>query len=232
MHKIYALHGFLGKPSDWESIFSIHPLKNSSYAVDLFRTSALPPFSRAHELVKAESGPKVLLGYSLGGRIAFHILQNQMHFWDAAIIVSSHPGISCEKEKTLRLQNDLQWGTRFANEPWDVLMRDWNRQQIFQTSGHTFARDEKDFKREILQRSLTTYSLGRQADFRPWLKTADIPILWMTGTNDIKYCQIANTVELKHPLSSKVVIPHAGHRTPWDNPSRFLDSVQSFLNSL
>src|ERR1700722_16825830 len=98
---LYALHGFLGLPSDWTHLFKqmSTPLIDEIHAVDLFVEDpvALNVWGRNLK-VPSTSGPRILLGYSLGGRLAMHALLGQTSKWDAAVMISAHPGLSSDEE--------------------------------------------------------------------------------------------------------------------------------------
>ena len=97
--KIYALHGFLGLPSDWAEF-------NGLEGVSLFDTRLPAPSAGLTQWGKAfnafaEPG-SLLLGYSLGGRLALHALCDNPGRWQGAILISAHPGLRCSKEKETR----------------------------------------------------------------------------------------------------------------------------------
>jgi len=137
---LYALHGFLGKPSDWKDLFQKSDLQ-TIHAVDIFNAFSLDSltdwiegFNQSIERKRAGS-LRVLMGYSLGGRLALHALFQNPTLWDAAIIISAHPGLSSDNEKHQRLSIDEEWACRFENEPWDELMQAWNSRDVFSGDG-------------------------------------------------------------------------------------------------
>jgi 2-succinyl-6-hydroxy-2,4-cyclohexadiene-1-carboxylate synthase len=170
----------------------------------------------------------VLMGYSLGGRLALHALLQEPQRWRGAIIVSAHPGLVDAEERQKRYKQDCLWAQRFRQESWQELMTAWNQQPVLQTSCYHFLRHEKDYQRETLAYVLEHASLGLQNDLRPLLSKIEVPILWITGADDILH----HVIDFKHPLSSCTQIIHAGHRVPWDQPHLFEICVQEFLNQL
>src|SRR5690242_6488130 len=111
---LYCVHGFLGQASDWEDILPPYLRK---FAFDLFSpgASSQPAFDFnalggwINDTAVKSPGPRVLVGYSLGGRIALHALTRKPEIWSAAVIISAHPGLSDPTERQKRIENDEKW---------------------------------------------------------------------------------------------------------------------------
>jgi 2-succinyl-6-hydroxy-2,4-cyclohexadiene-1-carboxylate synthase len=151
---VYAVHGFLGQPNDWKVLYpSLLPIKKM-ISVDLYKiaTPALGFESWALSLNKQaleDSAPRILLGYSLGGRLALHALLQQPKIWDGAIFISTHGGIEHSAEKQNRLKEDLIWSKKFYSESWLDLLNDWNARSAFAYS-KKLNRIEENFSRKLL----------------------------------------------------------------------------------
>jgi len=233
---IYALHGFLGNPSDWETVFQGNRWGHDLCAPDLFKSQSVPSLEACaqefNQKVAKDSGPHILIGYSLGGRLAMHALTQQPALWKAAIIISAHPGLDDEEKKKERFMLDEQWAHRFEKEPWEDLMQAWNGREVFQAGGFNFNRLEKDYQRSILADVLRKWSLGGQTNFRAQLAQLEVPVLWMVGADDAIYVQQANKIFLKHPLSKISLVSGAGHRMPWQKREEFLLQITQFLTQI
>lgn len=203
----FALHGFLGSPLDWQG--------EMTHVPNLF--SQIAPFWEwaknfnryAEEICDQE---RILVGYSMGGRLALHALIDNPTLWKRAVILSANPGI-CSNPKE-RIMADQAWAKRFEEEPWDELMLAWNEQAVF--GGKAPQRQEKDFSRNALSKALTTWSLGKQENLLEKIEALSIPILWLTGERDVKFTALAEQVKLSHPHSEKRVVEGATHRLPWE----------------
>lgn len=232
---IYALHGFLGQPQDWMALFEGHALHPKIHATDLFNAE-IPSLNAWAEhfnrkIEQGNSDRHVLMGYSMGGRLAAHALLQQPTLWDAAIIISAHPGLESLVEKQARQQLDEEWAVRFEHEPWNDLMRAWNARGVFQKDAFHFQRQENEYKREILAKALRHWSLAKQEHMVQQLAQLEMPILWMAGGDDAAYAMQAKNMRFKHPLSKVTILQGLGHRLPWQNPAVFLDEITNFLNN-
>lgn len=219
----FALHGFLGSPADWNRFDSFNrPVEIKHEEFDLWAWSHA--FNSA---IKKNSGKNILMGYSLGGRLAMHALLSKPSLWDAAILVSAHPGLTSSTERAARLRSDQHWSQRFVEDPWDVLMRDWNSQAVFGTHPSPFSRLEAEVDRNKLSQQLINWSLGKQEPLLDRLRQLSIPILILAGELDTKFC--TQTEQFKE-FSTVSIIPDAAHRLPWEQPEKFMKEVQKFCH--
>lgn len=229
-----ALHGFLGKPTDWTELLRDSPISGNLHAIDLSRPLLdLEEWGKHfNSVVKSEEkSPNILMGYSLGGRLALHALIQQPDLWDAAIIISAHLGLESEEAKQQRKLSDEHWAKRFETESWDSLIKAWNQQALFNNDSY-FERKEMDYDRAILADFIRIWSLANQTYLLPNLNALKMPILWIAGEKDFSYAEQAKKLVLQHPQSRVWIAPEAGHRVPWQKPKQFLETLNYFITDL
>ncbi|BBH52559.1 alpha/beta fold hydrolase [Fluviispira sanaruensis] len=240
MTTLHFIHGFLGLPSDWQLfIENINGYNYKFHAIADFlpksennNNSAFKNWANCFNqkiFAKKNNFEKnVLVGYSLGGRLALHALIEN-HDWDAALIVSANPGLNTENEKYARILNDKKWAERFLNEDWDAVMQAWNGQGVFSGLSNTLVRAESQYNKAELACALTLFSLGRQEDLRPHIASLQIPLLWLAGEKDSKFVGFAGEMSaLNHKVES-FVVKDAGHRIPWEKPLEFSEKLLEFV---
>lgn len=231
---ITALHGFLGLPSDWSHLspneLGLSHIDASS--IEIIPSSNLWGWAEAFNKDRLKTYPRILMGYSQGGRLAMHALLSSNSPWDAAVIISAHPGIDSLSEKEQRLAKSNVWATRFENEPWEELIQSWNDQEVFKNQPCCFNRKESDYDRSQLAYMLRYWSLGTQDNLKPAMEKLSIPLLWIAGENDHSYSKIATSMTFAHPLSKVWIAPHAGHRVPWEQPLAFERELTDFISTL
>ena len=136
----WCLHGAVGMVSDFRSLNQrLAEAKTSTRAVDLWRFLACEPMPLG-EFGAALNGDasgnvfrgksRALLGYSMGGRLALHALLEDSNPWQAAIIISAHPGLEDEKEREARIASDAEWASKALMGTWESFTDDWNAQPI------------------------------------------------------------------------------------------------------
>lgn len=232
LSEIYALHGFLGSAGDWDLV--LKGFQNTkTYAENIVNGPTEGSMEKwaswFNKKLEKKKNRRILLGYSLGGRLGLHVLHHSPNLWDCAIFVSSHPGLKNDSERRDRLVEDKMWAERFQKDDWNRVISDWNKRQIFDSQNCVFERREEEHDRNKLFQILENWSLGHQIDFRPWLKGINIPIIWIYGNDDLKFREIAKEITLKHPKSQKIGIDGAMHRVPWEQPTKFIEEIRNQL---
>ncbi|HUP60366.1 MAG TPA: alpha/beta fold hydrolase [Thermoanaerobaculia bacterium] len=207
---IRTLSGFLGLATDWNFLPWPHKeVEDRQSCLSRGGQAGLPVLHTRD----------VLLGYSMGGRLALQLLERER--FAKAIIISA--ALNAPDEQ--RRQRDEEWARRFESEDWTTLMRDWNAQPVF--GGHPIIRREEDYDRAKLARQLRENSPAVLPP--PRLEAIDTPILWIAGERDAKYVDIAKVAVARLPRAELWICPEAGHRVPWEQPLRFVERLRAFL---
>lgn len=240
---IWALHGFLGLPSDFDQIQQ-HLYQRqpgiSFQAVDYLYDRQTSPqvslsdwgdnFNQLVRRLSKDAGPHVLMGYSQGGRLALHALQAEPQFWSGCILMSAGIGIT-ETEKAARIENDNRWANRFLSEDFGKTLRSWNSQTVFQNSAAEPERLESRFNRRQLADCLINWSVSRQQNFMHFLKQAPVPVLYLSGEFDSRYTTLGiEMASLNHRIENRVV-SSAAHRVLFDQPQITADLISQWLKN-
>ena len=137
--------------------------------------------------VRAEDEAPVLLGYSMGGRLALHALLEDGVPWRAGVIVSAHPGIRDPEERVMRMAKDAEWATGAFSGSWQKFLADWNSQGVLEGEmvGRLGDRNRLEPRRVAVARGFMEWSLGKQEDLGPRLGEIECPVLWLTGERDL-----------------------------------------------
>jgi 2-succinyl-6-hydroxy-2,4-cyclohexadiene-1-carboxylate synthase len=245
--KLWFLHGNLQTPKVWtqyKDTFTYledngNVLHFDVEMVDLWvqGTDGLLPWAEHFSNAVAEkqehhNQSDWLVGYSLGGRLALHAVLQQPSLWAGAIIVGADAGFASGQEKIKRLRADQVWGRRFLDEPWDDLAREWDAQPIFAGRSNSAPRDEHDFNRNQVSHMFDVFSNGRQQNLIPALsQLSSPPILYVSGEEDPKYCEIGRRLGKTCQTVTHAVISSAAHRVPWENQGMFTQVVQDFIKT-
>lgn len=238
--KLYALHGFLGKPHDWDRSLPhvpknilLSPVDIYNIAIPCEKTNLWQWATTFNAQIQENTASKnVLMGYSLGGRLALHCVIASASLWKAAVFVSTNIGLSNVEDKKQRLAIDQRWAERFLTEPWSCLLDDWNKQTLFGGNSMPMKKKEEDFSRLLLAKTLTHWSLASQDNLAIELAGLDLPILWIVGENDAAYKAMAEHLHFKHSKSKIWIAKNTSHRVPWDSSDTFKQVVFEFLQDI
>ena len=237
----WCLHGAVGMAADWRGFAkNLAATGIGSRAVDLWRFLECQPMSLTEfgTAINAEASGEVfrgssraLLGYSLGGRLALHALLEKDHPWQAAVIISAHPGLESEPERADRRASDAGWATQALAGNWQEFLTAWNAQAVL---GSAPLRDRQAsssliMRRREIARSFVDWSLGVQQPLWDRLGEISIPVLWVVGENDVKFRALAKRAVSLIPNAHLAIAPGAGHRVPWETDAWCADQVARFL---
>ncbi|MCP5532191.1 MAG: alpha/beta fold hydrolase [Akkermansiaceae bacterium] len=239
----WCLHGAVGMAADWREISKLlAAAKTSCRAIDLWRFLeptgiTMTDFGRALNAEADQPGfrgtGRVLVGYSMGGRLALQALLAERAPWSAAVIVSAHPGLSDEPERRQRAAADKDWAAKAMLGDWKSFLSEWGNQPVL---GGDLPRDPATLaamvsRRREIARSFVDWSLGAQEPLWERLEQIRIPLLWIAGEADSKFLELARLAVERIPKARLAIAPGAGHRVPWDAPGWFSNEVASFCRT-
>ena len=238
----WCLHGAVGMAADFRGFSKrLAEAKTSSRAVDLWRFLECQPMPLEDfgAALNADAGGEVrsngraLLGYSMGGRLALHALLEKNHPWQAAVIVSAHPGLESATERETRRATDAAWASRALMGNWQEFLETWNAQPVLgdQTIRDSQASGRLVMRRREIARSFVDWSLGTQAPLWGRLHEITIPVLWVVGENDTKFRELAARAVGEIPHAALAVAPGVGHRVPWMAEEWLAGQVTQFLRT-
>ncbi|MDB6080594.1 MAG: hypothetical protein JWO82_4341 [Akkermansiaceae bacterium] len=231
---LWCLHGAVGAAADWRG-FAVPGW--AVQRVDLWRfldccPMSLPEFGQAlNEEARAAGageGKQVLVGYSMGARLALHALLAGGP-WDAAVLVGPHPGLEDPAERAARRAADAEWAARALSGDWDDFLAAWNAQPVLASSATLPERSVLKIRRQAIARSFMDWSLGAQEPLWDRLGEVKCPVLWVTGEADPKFQALASRAVPLLPNVESWSAPGSGHRVPWQAASAFAARVGEFL---
>jgi 2-succinyl-6-hydroxy-2,4-cyclohexadiene-1-carboxylate synthase len=200
---ITCLHGFFGNPRDWDF------LREAGFAIETPPLDAIP------------ARGDILLGYSLGGRLALHALLTGAQY-ERAILVSTGLGVEGEEARAARRASDAAWARRFESEDFDSVLADWNAQPVL--AGPALSRSHTDYD----PRALREWSSAVLPPVTSRLHELMLPTIWIAGARDTKYVAEAKRAASLAPNGRVAIVANAGHRVPWELTEEFTAIVGAF----
>jgi 2-succinyl-6-hydroxy-2,4-cyclohexadiene-1-carboxylate synthase len=240
------LHGFMGDGRVWLS--TMNQLQDTVYSVAL----DLPGHGNTEaDLAHLEFGnlaeavaafvydhfdrPAVLVGYSLGGRVALQAALNHPDRFRGLVLESSSAGIENEEERRLRLEQDETTAARLCATDMTTFLTEWYQQPLFSSlSPETVAGiiDRKAHNDPTrLAQVVVRLSPGRQPSLWDRVSAWNKPALIIAGELDEKYRTQATRLAGQMKKSSLHIIPGAGHIVHLENNAGFVAVLKSFLDA-
>lgn len=242
---VLALHGFTGSGADFlpliEAIgrdrlhwvcpdFMGHGSSDSPRNLDPYLLANTLKLVDAARHAAPNPDRVILLGYSMGGRIALNYLR-----WSAplpAVVIGASPGLRDPEERRQRRIRDARWiaeGTRI-----DEFCRNWEAQPLIlpQTrlpeplKSQLAARRRKNDLTGLKQ-SLLALGSGALPDL--WTALPALPpVTCLYGEQDAGFAREAQLMQQENPRFTPVAVPGCGHAPHLEAP----DDLASLLADL
>lgn len=186
--------------------------------------------------------PTVLIGYSLGGRVALHLtklLQAQgVGLIRALILEGAHPGLEDPAQRKQRAALDDQRAQLLREQGLPTFLDHWYQQPLFgpiaqlpEERAQLVERRAKGNDANPLARTLEECSPGRVPPLWDALPTLRPPILFVHGEHDAAYRDVAEQICARRPATKRAVVAGAGHNTHLASPERFAQVIHDFVQT-
>lgn len=184
-------------------------------------------------LVAQADGAPVLVGYSMGGRIAAETVVRHPNLPLAGLVLESAGlGPSDEAARATLAERNATWARRLREEGAAAFMDWWETLPLFATQRDLSSevrvaiRAEREaHSAELLARSLEAWGAHHQAAEAATLSAVSdlarqgVPVLYVAGVLDEKYAAVAARA---HAAGVPVVlVPNVGHNVHLESPSAF-----------
>lgn len=239
MTRIVALHGFLGLPNDWQKLKtaiqkSVKECEFQSinlYESEMIGAESLEEWAKTFNENQKDKHVErnILVGYSLGGRLALHAALDKPGLWDEIVLISAHPGLTDFGEIHSRMMSDIDWSAKFREMSWNELIHSWNDQPVFNGTTEP-KRKEKDYNRDHLIHMIKDWSLAQHEVHEEALIPLKPKLRWYAGEKDQKYLNLFENLKAQGFIDELHVVKGAGHRIIFDNPEGLARQLVSDLN--
>jgi 2-succinyl-6-hydroxy-2,4-cyclohexadiene-1-carboxylate synthase len=248
-HGVLALHGFAQTNALWEPFRDTWSTQASLILLDIpghgnttwsehlneYQIEFIAKEIVAQLTQKGFSSIDIV-GYSMGGRLAIALAVRYPHFIRKAVFVSTTPGIEEEAERRARINQDAKWIQLLDNNSIDVFAERWSQNSIFEGQSLTSVQQERLLQMRLsqnpigLKRSLQGMGTGVQPSY--WDKLDALPkeTLWLTGSKDIKFTNIAKRVKEEVPGVEWHQFEDCGHSIPMEREEIFGKMVMEFIH--
>lgn len=250
---LVLLHGFTGSARNWESLYADHALSSwRVVALDMLGhgESSAPDDPERYGMehcqddilavlreLGVQAGEAVLLGYSMGGRIALYIAFSL--FFRALILESASPGITDAREREQRRSSDNALAASIEQEGVGPFVARWEKLPLFASQSNLPIAQQEALHCQRLQnravglaKSLRGVGTGVQPTLHAQLPMLNLPVLLIAGELDTKFCSIAHQMARDLPHATLHIVAGAGHTVHLEQPAVFAQLVTQFCSRL
>jgi len=245
------VHGFTGGASTWKASRDHRP-GMTTIAPDLLGhgDSDCPPERDRYSMTAVVDdlvrlvrqlglGRVIVLGYSMGGRLAMHLALAAPEIVEVLVLESTSPGIESRQERLARVTSDEKLADDIERDGIAAFVARWEALPLFASQADLPAAVRESLRRQRLRQdprglanNLRGMSVGRQESLWTRLSELSMPQLIVAGALDRKYCDIARTMSEAAPGARLSIIPDAGHAVHLERPDAFWQTVRTFLADL
>ena len=245
---VLALHGFTGCGNDFDCMRHTFPDVFFD-APDLHGTNIPEDFPQLLTRLEScferlpEAQPRILLGYSMGGRIALHLAlrlaqDGRFRQGDRLILISASPGLKSEEERAARRAHDTALSRKILAAPdasafyafWRTVPIIASQANIPEPWNSRILKSRAAADKTRWARSLETLGTGVLPSLWNKLGEINVETLLVCGENDAKFSQIAEAMNTLLPHSRLVKIPDCGHSPQLENPAAFKAELNGKLH--
>jgi 2-succinyl-6-hydroxy-2,4-cyclohexadiene-1-carboxylate synthase len=247
---ILFLHGFTGSANDWKDVVQKIDKRFNKIALDLIGhgKSSAPSsvnYYSAESIINQigqvlntlQLKEIILCGYSMGGRAALNFALVKSEPVKGLVLESASAGFKNEKEREARKSRDDELAAYIENNTLEDFAAMWIDQELFGTLRRFSNEKLKHIKEEKaknsktgLANSLRGFGSGVMPDLAPELRKLKIPVLLISGGLDEKFTQINQNLKKIIQSAKHKIISTAGHNTHLEEPKKFIEAVNGFLN--
>lgn len=243
---IVFLHGFMGAGRDWMPLarqfsgnyFCILPdipghgnstgMPQQAFAMPACAASII---SLLDEL---QTPVAHLIGYSMGGRLAFYLACHFGERCDHLILESASPGLRTAAERRARIEHDEQLAQKLEIGDLRDFLDFWFELPLF-------ANLQKHKLLDILKKSrlrndphqlalsLRKMGTGSMPNLWPLLQRIKNPVLLLTGGLDEKFCRINSAAVRQLAHGYHKIFPGCGHNMHFEAEALFLQTIKDFI---
>lgn len=176
----------------------------------------------------------ILVGYSLGGRIALYLAIHFPQYFQGVVLESASPGLSSQIERDRRIAQDSNLAEQLESSDFADFVEQWYGNSLF-----TFFVQHPDYLQAIARRlnndpfklakSLRLIGLGTQPSLWQTLAKIQSPLLLIVGQLDRKFVNINQMMTNLCPQASLQIVSKTGHNVHFENPLMFSNLLQAFI---
>lgn len=174
-------------------------------------------------LARLAESCEACIGYSMGGRLLMMAAAAFPRSFRGLVLESAHPGLTTPEERMERRQTDAGRARELCEKGLSDFCTSWYAASMW--AG--LVPPERSGAPDELAAALERFSLSRQPDLRPWLRTTRNRILWLAGSRDPRYVQLADWVRSSTP--HVVTALDTGHNLHAQDPVGWAEQLRKFL---
>ena len=228
---VLFIPGFMQRGDAWRPVAELLPERYPSTMLDHSEHSFE---SRLTEIAEAGAGG-VLVGYSLGGRLALRAALRSPGSFSAVVTVGATAGIEEGPLRVARAEADEKLASWIETASMEDVVSLWERQPMFADQSDALVEAQRSGRLSHDQRSLALLlrTAGQGALEPVWhdLRSLELPLLAIAGARDDGYTRAAKRIASTAPNGRLAIVEEAGHAPQLQQPDEVARVISEFLDA-
>jgi len=228
---VLFIPGFMQRGDAWRPVAELLPERYPSRLLDHAEHSFE---GRMGEILSSPAS--VLVGYSLGGRLALRAALRSPSSFTAVVLVGSTAGLEEGPLRVQRAEADEKLASWIEAMPIEDIVALWERQPLFADQSETLVDEQRPGRLSHDPRSLALLlRTAGQGTLDPvWheLRSLEVPLLAIAGARDDGYSAAAKRIASTAPTARAAIVEEAGHAPQLQQPAAVASLIAEFLDDL
>lgn len=176
----------------------------------------------------------VVVGYSMGGRLALQAAVREPERYGALVLVGATAGIEGEQERGARFQADLRLASRLESQSIEHTVAEWEQQPVFEGQPPELVAAQRPGRLSHRPADLASLlrTAGQGAVEPVWdrIPSLPMPVLAIAGERDTRYMDLAARIAELAPWGRAAIVPGGGHAAHLERPARVAALILELVN--
>jgi 2-succinyl-6-hydroxy-2,4-cyclohexadiene-1-carboxylate synthase len=228
---VLFIPGFMQRGDAWRPVAELLPERYPSALLD---HGAHTLEGRVAEIAAAAEEGAVLVGYSLGGRLALRAVVRDPGRYAGLVTVGATAGLDDPSLRSARAEADDRLAAWMETAPIEDIVAIWERQPLFADQPEVLIEEQRPGRLSHdpagLAMLLRTAGQGVLEPVWHELLTLELPVLAIAGARDEGYVAAARRIADVAPHGRAEIVEDAGHAVHLQRPQRVAELIEAFLN--
>jgi 2-succinyl-6-hydroxy-2,4-cyclohexadiene-1-carboxylate synthase len=229
---VLFIPGFMQRGDAWRPVAELLPERYPSVLLDHAEHSFE---GRLGEIAAAGEG-RVLVGYSLGGRLALRAALRDPERYAGVVTLGATAGIEEPALRSARAEADDRLAAWMEVTPIEDIVSIWERQPLFADQSESLIEEQRPGRlaHQPAELALILRTAGQGVLEPVWheLVRFELPLLALAGSRDDGYVAAAARIADTAPRARAESIENAGHAAHLQQPEAVAGALGRFLAEL